>query len=233
MWRFFISIALLICSLSVAAQEVDATLVATDSLKFKKPYGLRVGIDAASLIRTAVDEEYTGIQLLGDFRLTDDWYAAAELGNERLDRQRERVGYEASGSFIKAGVDYNMYDNWLDMDNMIYVGARLGYSNFSQTLKAFQVNNDNNYFAPQPVFSRRESSGLSAFWIELQAGIKVEVLKNIFMVGNVQIKRLFADIQPDGFDNLFVPGFGRTYDNSSVGVGYVYGITYRLPLYRK
>ena len=31
-----------------------------------------------------------------------------------------------SGSYLKAGIDYNMYDNWLDMDNMIYAGFRIG-----------------------------------------------------------------------------------------------------------
>ena len=30
----------------------------------------------------------------------------------------------STGSFIKAGIDFNMYDNWLDMNNMIYFGFR-------------------------------------------------------------------------------------------------------------
>jgi hypothetical protein len=207
--------------------------VVTDSLTYKKDYGLRVGVDLASLFRTFADDEYSGVQVLADYRLTRDWYAAAEAGTEDLDRSLERVSYETSGVFLKAGADYNFYGNWLDMDNMIYMGARLGYSNFTQTLTGFQVNNDNLYFQPQPIRTDREFNGLSAFWLELQAGIKVEVLNDIYLTGNVQLRRLFADDQPDGFANLFIPGFGKTNDNGTIGVGYLYGITYRLPLYKR
>jgi histidinol-phosphate/aromatic aminotransferase/cobyric acid decarboxylase-like protein len=30
--------------------------------------------------------------------------------------------------------DFNSFENWLDMENMIYVGMRYGVSSFSQTL---------------------------------------------------------------------------------------------------
>ena len=82
-------------------------------------------------------------------------------------------------------------------------------------------------------FPNDEFNGLTAFWAEIQAGLKVQVLNNVYLSINVQLKRLVNEQQPDNFDNLYVPGFGRTYDTSEIGVGYSYGITYRIPFYKK
>lgn len=207
--------------------------VATDSLNFEKKYGLRLGLDLASLIRTGIDDDYTGFQVLGDYRITDDLYIAAEIGNENLNRSTERIDFETKGSFIKGGVDYNFYTNWLEMDNMIYAGARVGYANMSQRLTRFDYNDENNYFPTRSVFTDKEFDGLSSLWLELQVGIKVEVLSNMYLMANFQIKRLVTETRPDGFGNLFIPGYGRTYDNGNIGAGYSYGILYRIPLYKK
>ncbi len=145
MFKYFISIAaILTCFLSTAQGENE---IKKDSIIYKQTYGLRTGIDLASLIRTSIDDEYTGFQILADYRLSKRLYVAGEIGNESLDRKSERIDYKTSGSFIKAGVDYNMYQNWLEMDNMIYAGARLGYANMYQTLTRYDSNTDTNYLS--------------------------------------------------------------------------------------
>ena len=35
------------------------------------------------------------------------------------------------------------------------------------------------------------------------------------------------------FENIFIPGFGRTYDSSKVGTGFSYTLSYLLPIYKK
>lgn len=204
-----------------------------DSIVYKQSYGLRAGIDLASLIRTGLDEEYTGFQVLADYRLSNRLYIAGEIGNESLDRTSESVDYETSGSFVKAGVDYNFYENWLDMDNMIYGGARIGYATMTQTLNRYDYNIDNNYFPVNTNIVDREFSGLNMVWLEIQLGIKVEVLNNLYLTANFQLKRSITQKTPDNFDNLFVPGYGRTFDTGSIGVGYSYGIMYRIPFFKK
>lgn len=231
MYKYFISLSFVLISVFGFAQGENE--ISTDSIIYKKTYGLRAGIDAASLIRTGIDPEYTGFQILADYRLTDRLYVAGEIGNESLDRTSESVDYESTGQFLKAGVDYNFYQNWLDMDNMIYGGARLGFANFSQTLNRYDYNTDNNYF---PIFTNvvdREFSGLNMVWIEIQLGIKVEVLNNFFVIANLQLKHRLTENAPENFDNLYAPGFGRTYDRGNIGAGYSYGIMYRIPFFEK
>jgi hypothetical protein len=231
MFKYFISIVIILfCFIGNAQGENKKS---KDSVVYKQSYGLRAGIDLASLIRTGLDEEYTGFQILTDYRLSSRLYIAGEIGNESLDRKSESVDYETSGSFVKAGVDYNFYENWLDMDNMIYGGARVGYANMTQTLNRYDYNIDNSYFPVNTNIVDREFSGFNMVWLEIQLGIKVEVLNNLYLTANVQLKRSLTQKTPDNFDNLFVPGYGRTFDTGSIGVGYSYGVMYRIPFLKK
>lgn len=224
---------MLLSVVSIAQENTQLDTLTTTNNRIEKKYGLRVGLDLASIIRTGIDDSYTGFQILGDFRLTDRLYLAGELGNESIDKSSDRIDFETSGSFFKGGVDYNFYQNWLDMDNMIYGGVRLGYANMSQTLNRFEYNTDNNYFIDPSILVDREFSGLSALWLEIQLGIKVEVLNNLYLMANIQLKRSITESELENFDNLYVPGFGRTYDTGEIGAGYSYGILYRIPLFRK
>ena len=127
-----------------------------------------------------------------------------------------------------------MYDNWLDMDNMIYAGFRIGVSTFSHGLNSFAIYNTNQFWAPQ--FSSnevQEFNSLTAFWAELILGMKVELFNNLYMGLNVQLKVLASETEPNNFENVYIPGYGRTYDSTSIGAGYSYTLGYRIPLYKK
>lgn len=218
---------LLLLNFSGFTQEV------LDTPEFKEKYGLRLGIDLSKPLRTLLDEDYTGLELMGDYRVYKNYYLAAELGNEKMGFGEGNLLVTANGSYIKAGVDYNAYENWTGMENLIYLGARYGFATFSQTLEQYSIYTNNQFFSPNLIEGPFETSGLTASWLELLVGIKVEVLNNLFLGGNVQLKRRVTQSTPNNFDNLVIPGFNRTYDDSSFGVGYSYNISYLIPLYKK
>ncbi len=140
---------------------------------------------------------------------------------------------KTTGSYFKAGVDYNVYDNWFGMDNLIYGGLRVGLSSFKQQLNGFTIYNTDQYWVPFSNPDSIEFSGLSAIWAELVFGIKVEVLNNVYVGFSAQLKNLISEDQPENFENIFIPGFNRTYDSSGIGVGFSYNISYLIPLYKK
>jgi len=120
------------------------------------------------------------------------------------------------------------------MHNMIYGGLRLGTATFSQTLNSFEVYSQDQYWEPQFTSSDAQKfNGLSALWVELIIGIKAEVLPNLFVGINAQLKSMISQDQPVNFENLYVPGFNRTYDSGRFGVGYGYNISYLIPLFKK
>lgn len=204
-----------------------------DTIQYREKYGLRVGIDLSKPLRTLLNDDYRGMEIKGDYRLYEDYYLAAEIGNERNVISEENVTASASGSYIKLGADYNAYDNWRGMQNLIYVGLRYAFSSFSSELQNYTVYTRNPYFEPDIRTPYQEFNNLTANWIEMQLGIKVEVLNNLYLGTHVELKRRLGQSAPGNFDNLYIPGFNRTYDDSAFGVGYGYSVSYLIPLYRQ
>ncbi|MDI1255902.1 MAG: DUF6048 family protein [Flavobacterium sp.] len=229
MSKYCFSIGLLLCMFFGHAQETKK-----DSVPQKKErYGLRVGVDLFKLARSVYDKDYKGLELTGDYRLTRKYYIAAEIGNENKTTDDDQLNFTTKGTYLKAGFDYNAHENWLDLENMIYIGLRYGISSFSQELNSYNIYNPNPYFAePSVIQSGEKFNGLSAQWMEVVVGLKTQVFKNTFVGFSFRMNKLFSNQKPSGFDNLYIPGFNRTY-NGDFGVGFNYTVSYFLPLYKK
>ncbi|HZJ37038.1 MAG TPA: DUF6048 family protein [Gillisia sp.] len=204
-----------------------------DTIQYKEKYGLRLGIDLSKPLKTLLESDYRGLEIIGDYRVYKNYYLAAEIGNEELAITEQNISATAKGSYIKLGADYNAYDNWAGMENVIFVGMRYAFSTFSQSLEEYTVSGSSQYFPPNIIEGPFETKGLTASWVELVAGLKVELLNNVYLGANVQLKRRITQTTPSNFDNLAIPGFNRTYDESLFGVGYSYTISYLIPLYKK
>lgn len=208
---------------------------AQDTLSFSKypdKYGLRIGTDLIKASRNFWDNNYSGFEVSADYRLNKKTYVAAEFGLEDKFREEDHLTFSTSGMFIKVGLDYNVYENWLDMNNMIFVGGRYGFSNFSQTLHSYDIYETNTYFPSDTFFPNSESTGLSVHWVEFVAGMKTEVLKNLYLGFSFRVSHLIAQKQPNDFENLYIPGFGKKY-SGDIGAGFNYSISYNIPLYKK
>lgn len=238
--RFTFSICLVLLSLTGNAQELNISEPAKQKTETKKDsiapkkerYGLRLGVDLFKLTRSFYEKDYRGLELVGDYRLTRRHYLAAEIGNENKTVDDDQLNFTTKGTYLKVGFDYNTYENWLNMENIISVGLRYGASSFSQTLNSFQIYNPNPYFGEAALIqSGHTDNGLSAQWVEVVAGMKTEVFNNVFVGFSVRLNRLISQKLPDNFDNLYIPGFNRTY-NGDFGVGFNYTVSYFIPLYK-
>jgi len=223
------SFLLVLLSVLGQAQEVKKA----DSIKPKtERYGLRLGVDLFKLSRTFTEKDYRGLELVGDFKLTRKHYLAAEIGNENKTVDDDRLNFTTKGTYLKAGFDYNAYQNWLGMHNMIYVGLRYGVSTFSQTLNTFSVYNPHPYFGASPTLvSGDKYDGLSAQWIEVVAGVKAEIVQNLYVGFSLRLNNLITNKTPENFDNLYIPGFNRTY-GGKFGAGFNYTISYFVPIFK-
>ncbi len=207
---------------------------AQDSVpKRTEKYGIRVGADLSKLARTALEDGYTGFEVMGDLRFSKRFFAAVEIGNETRDWDRDNITATAKGSYVKVGVDYNAYKNWLGMDNAIFAGLRYGFASFSQELTSYGIYTTDPTFPTEIVTTSQDFSGLTASWAEFIFGVKTEIFNNLYLSINLQLKRNISETKPDNFDNLIIPGFNRTYDSSRFGVGYGYGISYLIPIIKR
>ena len=221
----FIISAFLACTTNLFAQ---------DSLPKVYPdvYGLRIGIDVVKASRNFWDKDYKGLEFNADYRYNKKWYLAAEAGFEDRFKEDDQLSYTTTGMFLKLGAERNFHQNWLDMDNLIYVGGRYGLSYHNQTLHSYRVNTGNAYFDEEMQYPELKSTGLMAHWLELVVGIKVEVANNLYVGMNARLKGLFYQTQPEGFENLYYPGFGQKY-SGNIGVGFGYTVSYMIPFKKK
>jgi hypothetical protein len=213
---------------------IQAQAKKTDSIPVKtNRYGLRVGIDLFKLSRSFYEDKYQGLEVVGDYRISKKYYLAGELGNENKTVDDAQLNFTTKGTYFRVGFDYNFYENWLDMENKVYIGMRYGVSTFSQRLNSYKLYNANPYFEDTPtVFPNEVFNGLTAQWLEVVVGVNAKVFNNFYMGFSFRMNNLITNKKPDTFDNLYIPGFNRTY-NGNFGAGFNYTVSYFIPIYKK
>lgn len=221
---FFISIVFTITAYSQEEKQ--------DTIKVKQNYGIRIGVDLSKPITSLLDTDTKGLEIVSDFRILTNYYAAVELGF--LDKRtiEDYINFTTKGSYIKVGVNYNAYENWIGMNNEIYVGLRYGFSMFSQTLNSYTPNVKGTYIISETIEPNTEFEDLTAQWVSLVFGMKVETLKNLYLGASISFNNMISTTDPENFKNLHVPGFNRVYLNNS-GVDFNYTISYLIPILKK
>lgn len=237
MSRFSTNLYFILFTCLAFGQSKPIDLNPKDSVVYKQPYGIRLGIDLSRVLTSSLNDNYTGFEIVADYRLTSKLYLAVELGNEEKTKQEDLFNFTTSGSYLKVGVDKNNYANWYGEQNLIYLGGRLAFSTFENTLNNYQYFNTNRYWNEANFATGSEVpenfSGLSATWLEAVFGTKVELFSNIYMGASIRLGLLLAQKENERFPNLWIPGFNKVTNDSRFGVGYNYSISYFLPLYKK
>jgi len=239
MYKYFISICLLFVVAENFSQKQNKNTSQTeekDTLVYKTNYGLRLGIDISRPILTTLNGGYTGYEILGDYRIKKNLYIAAEVGYEEETSAESYSNSTSKGNYIRLGVNLNAYNNWLDMNNEIFVGYRYGFSLFDQTLNNYTPNisdaENGNYFLADLNTTSKTATNLNAHWSELMIGLKAETFNNLFIGFSVSYKILMSVTEPEGFKALFAPGFNRIFD-SNTGFGFNYTVSYLIPFSKK
>ena len=230
-FRFFISLFLLLSFVDVFGQQTTEE-TKKDTIVYKTNYGFRLGIDISKPIRGLIQDHYSGLELVGDYRISKKWYVAAELGTEEQNTLEDFTNSTAKGNYLRLGMNYNSYNNWLDMNNEIYMGFRYGFSLFEQTINSYQINTGNTTFPTETILGPITEDGLTAHWAELMIGIRAEIYNNIFIGISGSYKLMVSVKDQTGFKTHFAPGFNRVY-LSNTGFGFNYSISYLIPFRKK
>ena len=222
---YTISIFLFFTVSRISAQEKSSK----DSIKTPQLHSLRVGVDISKPILGLFNTDYKALELVADYRLKNNIYLAGEFGTTTRSFDEVSFAYQTKGSYYKVGFDYNVYDNLIGMNNMIYTGLRYSHSTFSQELLHYDTNTIGNYWPNFSNTTATEYDNLNASWVSLVFGLKVETFKNVFVSSSLQLNRLVSQKEPNNFKNLYIPGFNRVGLNA-LNASFNYTIAYTIPL---
>ena len=218
---------------SQAESELNDSLTIKDKiLNINK---IRLGFDVFKPIKSSSDGDNLNYEIVGDLQITENLYLAAEYGlTDRL-IDDENINFNSNGSFLRFGFDYNMFKNWVGMDNSIFLGLRYGTSNFSNKIESYNVRNSDAYFSNfvDNNYQTIDHSNLTGNWLEIVAGVKVETFNNVYLGFSLRLNKLLSTQKPENFDNLYIPGFNKVTDDNTFGSGFNYTLTYSIPLRKK
>jgi hypothetical protein len=233
-YLFIISICLS-TNMLIGQTESNSTDTLIKKDKLLNINKIRLGFDLLKPILSSSEGDNLNYEIVSDLQLTENIYLAGEYGLVDKVIEDENINFNSSGSFLRIGFDYNMFENWIGMDNSIYIGLRYGTSNFSSKILDYNVRNKDSYFSNLVTneFQTIEYSNLSGNWIELLLGIKVETFKNVYLGLSLRLNKLLSDKKPDNFGNLFIPGFNKVTDENTFGSGFNYTLTYSIPLKKR
>ena len=223
MSRFFTSIILTLTFNSFSASTNDTI----------EKFGIRAGIDIQKIIKSATDNDYTGLSISGDIRLKESLFIFSELGNEEKTTSSYYLNSTVKGSYLKCGVNFKL-NNDIRTQNIVYSGFNLGFSQFDQRVNSYTIYNTSSiYWGESIITDAVNLTDLKAFWLELVFGLKTEILNNLFLGFELQLKNILKQNNKQGITNLYIPGFNRTYDSSNLGAGFSYSISYLIPVVKK
>ena len=95
------------------SKKQEISKVKKDTITYKTGYGLRVGVDISKPVLSSVDKSYSGLEIVGDYRISKNWYVATELGYEEEKTFEDFTSSTSKGSYIQLGANFNAYENWL------------------------------------------------------------------------------------------------------------------------
>ena len=196
-------------------------------------FGVRAGIDINKIVKSATDDDYKGLSISGDIRLKESFYVYSEIGNEEKQISSDYLNSSVKGTYLKFGVNFKM-NNDIRTQNIVYSGFNFGYSNFDQNISRYTIYNTNStYWGESTINEPKNLSNLNALWVELVFGLKTEILNNLFLGFELQLKSIIKQKNIQNISNLYIPGFNRTYDSSGLGAGFSYTVSYLIPIIKK
>ena len=225
--KFFISVAIIILFSVKNFSQTE-----NDSVVVKNEYGIRIGLDFSKQIRM-LTENYKGLSLYGDVKIKERLFIVSELGSDEKELRTDNLRSKFSGNYIKAGLNYNLYNNLPGLNNEIYVGFRFATSKFKSEISEYIIYNKDRFWSQDPIFDNIINNGLNANWVELIIGINAELLNNLFVGLSLRLNRMLNQKKPENFTNLYIPGFNKVTENNNFGTGLTYSIIYQIPIIKK
>ncbi len=220
--KYTISFVLLLNLSNVGAQEKK------NEEKETKPAllnGLTVQVDVASLAYNFISKGETySTEASIQANLRNKYFPIVEVGFGGADKMTaDNIGFKTNGLFGRVGFDLNLLkqkEGSKPTNNLFLAGVRLGFTNFLYDVSNVVVADD--YWGTTEILNYNNQSATKV-WYEIVAGVKVEVIKNIYMGWTVRTKNLLNQDKEGNVSPWYIPGFGI---NTSNTWGFSYSIGY-------
>lgn len=207
MLKYFISILLLAFTFNISAQEMEEEeerVVIIDS-----SHQLRLGFDVSRLYFNEVQkklEQRTSYEIELDFYWRRDLYIVAEGGFGNASLTYPDLAYESSNVFFRAGFNKSLLPRLKQNDwDMGFIGLRYGVGLIDRGAANYTIT-DSTWGT---ISNTVAATNLTAHWIEITGGVRVEMVKNVFIGWNVRGKFMVNAKKFNELPPYNIAGYGK------------------------
>ncbi|MFT3751416.1 MAG: DUF6048 family protein [Paludibacter sp.] len=218
-------ISILLCLAAGTAYAQKKTVEKADSTRTPFYNGFMLQADVASVVASALSNGVTysyeaGLQV----DLKHKYYPVVELGVAGANKTTaNNIGFSTNAPFGRIGVDFNILKKKEDSkptNNLFLVGLRLGMSNFKYKIMNATITDD--YWGGSQVVDYSNIPATTKVWWEIAAGVRVEVIKHIYMGWTVRSKNLLTQDIDGEVAPWYIPGYGIS-ASGNWGINYTIG----------
>ena len=214
----------LLLAFGVLSVNAQVKKISADTVSKSWFRGLRIDLDLSPAVTTLLSNSETySYQAAVQADIMHRYFPIVELGYAGADRiASNNIGFKTNGMFSKIGVDFSLMKQKKDAkptNNLFLAGVRLGFSNFKYDLTNIVIT-DNYWNETKTLNYLNEPATI--VWFEIVAGIRVEIIKNIYMGWTVRNKSNLGEKVMGEMTPWYIPGFGKN-ASSAWGVNYAIG----------
>ena len=171
--------------------------------------GVMIEVDAFSAVMSAVNRETYSFEAAMRINLRERFFPVVEVGFAGANKiSIHDYGFRTDGFFARIGLDYNMLQPNTPTTNIrryFFIGGRYGISPFSYDITNVVINND---FWGNSDVRNFHGETTTKHWFEAVAGLRVEVLNNIYMGWSVRLRMQLNRNRIGEISPWFIPGIG-------------------------
>jgi hypothetical protein len=203
------------------AQDKKTTISPTKALLLN---GITVQTDLASLVSSSLSNG-KNYSMEGALQadLKHKYYPIVELGFAGANKvTTDNANFKTNGLFGRLGVDINLITQKKDSkptNNLFLAGVRLGMTSFAYSISNMQITD--NYWGGTEIINYPNQLS-TKIWFEIVVGVRVEVIKNIYMGWSVRNKNLLSQDIAGKPAPWNIPGFGLN-TGTNWGLNYTLG----------
>ena len=180
----------------------------------RKPF-VRVSFDPTVSLKSYLQHaNLAGFESSVDTEIKQNLFLTGGFGILNVQQDEPNFQYTSNGMFLSVGADLNLtkYTNPLDR-NIFFVGLHYGYAVLTHNASSIVFVDDYWKAAPRSI----SSESITASWVEVAMGLKVEAVKNIF-IGWTGEAKFRSHLSSGEMRPYMVPGLGKTETKFNLGI---------------